>query len=220
MCACMSLEIMSFRKRPHTKSTIAKMKVTQPKMQPDTVSTPPASEWKVLSGDVSCGPGHYFTGDLGSARLAFHTKSFCLQVQLNSRGLPRTLRMKTNTGSIVIHKLGADAAMCQLFSIEFDSETRVPLPWSGESLATLLFKAFKITMKPQRTRRQLTEEERQGLWETQGQCASSVAAPETSLKWTLLHHSVLGWGGHPRQSANYLQGLPRPENPARELKLC
>ena len=47
---------------PHTKSTIAKMKVTQPQMQPVAVlmvipknSTPPASEWEVWSGDVACG---------------------------------------------------------------------------------------------------------------------------------------------------------------------
>jgi hypothetical protein len=123
---------------PHTKSTIAKMKVTQPKMQPDTVlmvisknSTPPASEWELWPDNVSCVPGHYFTGDLGSSRLAFHTKGLCPQVQLNSRGIPKTLRMKTSTGSIVIHKLGADASVCQFVSIEFEAETGVQLSWSG-----------------------------------------------------------------------------------------
>ena len=57
---------------PHTKSTMAKMKVTQPHVQPDTVltvlqknPTAPASEWELWSGDVSCEPGHYYTGDLG-----------------------------------------------------------------------------------------------------------------------------------------------------------
>ncbi len=128
---------------PHTKSTIAKMKVTQPQMQPDTVltmisknSTPPASEWEAWSGDVCCGPGHYFTGDLGSARLAFHTKGLCPQVQLNSKGFPESLRMKTSAGSIVVHTLGVDSFICQLFSKEFEVETGVPLPWFGESLAT------------------------------------------------------------------------------------
>ena len=43
----------------------------------------------------------------------------------------------------------------------------------GGSLATLLFKAFEKTMKPRRTRKQLTDEERQSLWEAQ----SSVRKP-------------------------------------------
>ena len=103
---------------PHTKSTIAKMKLTKPQMQPDTVltmlqknSTPPADEWKLWPGEVSCEPGHYYTGDLGAARLAFHTKGLCPEVKLNSRGLPKT---QTNAGSIVIHKLGSDSSVCHL----------------------------------------------------------------------------------------------------------
>ncbi len=47
---------------PHTKSTIAKMKVSQPQMKPDTVltmisknSAPPASEWEAWSGDSARG---------------------------------------------------------------------------------------------------------------------------------------------------------------------
>jgi 5-methylcytosine-specific restriction endonuclease McrA len=90
--------------------------------------------------------------------------------------------MKTSAGSTVIHKLGADASVCQLFSTEFERETGVPLPWAGESLATLLFKAFETTMKPQRTRRQLTEEERQGLWETQGSVCKLCGCTGTELE--------------------------------------
>jgi hypothetical protein len=110
------------------------MKVTQPQMQPDAVLTmisknsnhqPAMGGW---SGDVCCEPGHYFTNDLASARLAFHTKGLCPQVQLNSKGLPKSLRMKTSAGSVVIHTLGADSFVCQLFSTEFEVETGVPLP--------------------------------------------------------------------------------------------
>ena len=50
---------------------------------------PPASEWKAWSGDVSCEPGHYHVDDLGSVRVAFHTKGLCPLVQLNNRGIPK-----------------------------------------------------------------------------------------------------------------------------------
>jgi len=131
---------------------------------------------------VSCEPGHYYTGDLGAARLAFHTKGLCPEVKLNSRGLPKTLKMKTDACSIVVHKLGSDSSVCHLLSKEFEKETGVPLLWTGESLATLLFKAFETTMKPQKTRRQLTEEERQGLWEAQGSVCKLCGCTGTELE--------------------------------------
>jgi hypothetical protein len=68
--------------------------------------------------------------------------------------------MKTSAGSTVIRTLGADSFVCQFFSTEFEVETGTPLLWFGESLATLLLKAFETTMKPQKIRRDLTEEER------------------------------------------------------------
>ena len=132
---------------PHTKGVIAKMKLTKPEFRPDVVlKVPPknpdadisASEWLPWSGNVACEPGHYYTEDLGSARVAFHTKGLCPQVQLNSSCIPKALRMKTSAGSVVIHKLGADASVCQVFSTEFEAETGTPLPWMGGSLATLL----------------------------------------------------------------------------------
>ena len=90
--------------------------------------------------------------------------------------------MKTSTGSTVIHKLGSDSSVCQMFSTEFEKETGVPLLWTGESLATLLFKAFETTMKPQKTRRQLTEEERQGFWEAQGSICKLCGCTGTELE--------------------------------------
>ncbi len=90
--------------------------------------------------------------------------------------------MKTSAGSTVTHTLGADSFLCQLFSKEFGVETGTPLPWFGESLATLLFKAFETTMKPQKTRRQLTEEERQGLWEAPGSVCKLCGCTGTKLE--------------------------------------
>ncbi len=57
--------------------------------------------------------------------------------------------MHTSAGNMVIHKLGSEASVCQTFSTEFEAETGVPRHWMGESLATMLFRAFETTMKPQ-----------------------------------------------------------------------
>ena len=146
--------------------------------------------------NVACEPGHYYTEDLGSARVAFHTKGLCPQVQLNSSCIPKALRMKTSAGSVVIHKLGSDASVCQAFSTEFEVETGTPLPWMGGSLASLLFRAFETTMKPRRSRKQLTEEERQSLWEVQGStcklCGCTGAPKE---HWEIDHVAPLCVGG-------------------------
>ncbi len=132
------MEITFFVNDPHTKSTIAKMKVTKPEFRPDVVlkvvpknADTPASDWKAWSGNALCEPGHYYTDDLGSARVAFHTKGLCPQVQLNSRCTPKAFRRCTSTGNVVIHKLGSDAGVCMMFSAEFEAETGTPLPWMG-----------------------------------------------------------------------------------------
>ena len=46
----------------------------------------------------------------------------------------------------------------------------------------MLFKAFETTMKPQKTRRQLTEKERQGFLETQGSVCKLCGCTGTELE--------------------------------------
>jgi Restriction endonuclease len=57
----------------------------------------------------------------------------------------------------------------------------------------LLFKAFETTMKPQKIRRQLTDEERQGLWEAQGSVCISCGCTGSELE--VDHISPLFVGG-------------------------
>ena len=190
---------------PQTKSTIAKLKVTKPQLRPDTVLTlvpknadPPASEWRPWPGGaLSNDPGHYFVyDDLGPARLALHAESLCPQVLLNAKGLPKTLRFRTKAGNVVIHKRNSDSAVCQAFSTEFEAATGTPLPWKGESLATFLFKAFEATMNPAKTRKQLTEEQRQSIWEEQGsvcRLCGAAAVPEADRE--VDHISPISVGG-------------------------
>ena len=96
---------------------------------------------------------------------------------------------------MVIHKLGSDASVCQTFSTEFEAETSVPLHWMGESLATMLFRAFETTTKPPRTRKQLTDEERQSLWEAQASVCKLCGAEAAKEHLEVDHVEPLCVGG-------------------------
>ncbi len=87
---------------PLTKAKIARMTTTKPALRPDVVpkvisksDAPPASEWYEWDSDApTIISGHFVVGDFLALRLELHSKSICPKVQLNSKGIPKALRVR------------------------------------------------------------------------------------------------------------------------------
>jgi hypothetical protein len=131
---------------------------------------PPASEWHEWTGEVK--PGHYYAEDIPSVRLDLHGQGVCPTVQLSGVGTQKAWRVETKAGDVVIHRRPPEAFVCQDFAEIYEKRTGRRLVYQGESLASLANKAFEGLLKPPGERKQLSEEQREHLWISQGRACA------------------------------------------------
>lgn len=162
---------------PHTKSVLARMKTSKPEPSPEAVlailhksDVPPASEWRHWTGQEQ-EPGHYYTYDLGHARLEMHTQGKCPKVALNGAGVPKALHLKMGSEKAVVHTLPKESTLCEAFAEELEKRTKRKVVYKGESLATFANNVFTELLKPPKHRKQLSDEQYSTIWNSQGrQC--------------------------------------------------
>ena len=180
----------------------------KPQLRPDVVlkvltknEDPPSSEWADWAGKIA--PGHFFADDLAQVRLQLHVEGVCPKVQLSGVGSLKALRIRDT----VIHRRPPEADVCEVFATAFERKHKRPLVYRGESLAVFANRAFQELCRPP-ARKQLTETQRDCLWERQGRACNLCGSP--SVQGTTVDHVQPRFVGGNDDLASNLQIICTP----------
>lgn len=184
---------------PHTKSVLAKMKSRKREPAPEAVlavlcknETPPSKEWQHWNGSME--PGHYYTDDIGKARLELHAQGTCPKVSLNGVGAPKALRIPAGKEEVVVHRWPREGNVCEAFADELYRRTKRKVPYKGESLASFANVVLTELLKPPSHRKQLGEEAYNVLWCRQNRRCKTCGAKSATMNVDHIAPRFVGGG--------------------------